>query len=333
MSKRIKDTDYLFITTFIRARESKLLTKEKMERMIDAKTCEEAAKVLEDCGYDGISSGGIASLDAKLSEKRAKIIDELANLVPNRSLVDAFRLKYDYHNAKVLIKAEATGVDGFKLLSASGRIPADELSDIFYNESTSSLPKIFANAVADAKDTLARTGNPQLADFILDKAYFSEISEFSKNSGSKFFEGYCRLMIDSANLRTVVRSLRIGKDAAFLRTVLIDGGNVKPEKIIDAVISQKALDSIFSGSLLEAASKEAEAAINGAKLTAFEKVCDNALIAYLGKAKSISFGEAVLIAYIGAIENECLAARIIMTGKLAGLAPEVIRERLRESYV
>ena len=35
------------------------------------------------------------------------------------------------------------------------------------------LPETLANAMEEATATLARTANPQLADFVLDKAYFT----------------------------------------------------------------------------------------------------------------------------------------------------------------
>ena len=40
-----------------------------------------------------------------------------------------------------------------------------------------------------------------------------------------------------------------------------------------------------------------------------------------------------MAAYLAAKENEFTAVRIIMTGRLADLSADVIRERLRECYV
>ena len=65
----------------------------------------------------------------------------------------------------------------------------------------------------------------------------------------------------------------------------------------------------------------------------FEKLCDNAVIHYIQDARFVSFGEAPVIAYLAAKEAEIVAIRIIMTGRLAGLPTDVIRERLREAYV
>ena len=60
---------------------------------------------------------------------------------------------------------------------------------------------------------------------------------------------------------------------------------------------------------------------------------DAAVLHQVATAKQVPFGPEVLIAYVAAKETEFTAVRIIMAGRIAGLKPDVIRERLRESYV
>ena len=67
-------------------------------------------------------------------------------------------------------------------------------------------------------------------------------------------------------------------------------------------------------------------------MTAFEKACDNALVTYLRDAKLVSYGPAVAAAYLAALEGEGTALRMILTGRLAGIEPGTIRERLRDFY-
>ena len=51
MAKR-KDTDYLYASSRIRALERTLLTKERIDQMLDARTPEDSLKVLqEECEY------------------------------------------------------------------------------------------------------------------------------------------------------------------------------------------------------------------------------------------------------------------------------------------
>ena len=51
MAKTIKDTDYLVISARVKAMESGLLTRERMDRMIEARDDAEALKVLSECRY------------------------------------------------------------------------------------------------------------------------------------------------------------------------------------------------------------------------------------------------------------------------------------------
>ncbi|MBR5381880.1 MAG: V-type ATPase subunit [Oscillospiraceae bacterium] len=333
MSKKINDTDYLYLSAYLRARESTLLTNERVNRMLDAKTYEDAAKVLEECGYGDMTDVNAAELEKRFSEKRDRTMHDLALTAPDSAIVDVFRVKFDYHNAKVLIKSEASGVKGDHLLSGAGRVPPEVLEDAYVRDEMKGVPSVLAQAIREAKDTLARTDDPRLSDFVLDRAYYKEFQELAEESGSSFLVEYGKLAVDSANLRTAVRSARMQKDGAFLRGVLSEGGNVSRDRLITAVSSGTPLASLFGGSPLAEAAASGDEVIAGEKLTRFEKLCDDALSKYLSSAKLSSFSERVLIAYICALETEISTARIILTGRMANIPSDVIRERLREAYV
>ena len=68
-------------------------------------------------------------------------------------------------------------------------------------------------------------------------------------------------------------------------------------------------------------------------LTAFEKACDDTLTAYLDGAKSVPFGVEVVVGYLYAKESELTAVRTVLSGRLAGLDGELIRSRLRNTYL
>ena len=68
-------------------------------------------------------------------------------------------------------------------------------------------------------------------------------------------------------------------------------------------------------------------------LTAFEKACDDTLTAYLEGAKSVPFGVEVVVGYLYAKESELTAVRTVLSGRLAGLDGELIRSRLRNTYL
>lgn len=333
MAKRTKDTDYLFLSTRIHVLERNLLSRERMERMLEAQTNEEAAKVLVECGYPEMPVVDVDSVNAALAAVRDKVFEDLYADAPDPKMIDVFKVKYDYHNVKTLLKATAMGTDPARLLVDTGRFPAAELAEKLKTGSFSGLPDGFAAAIREAQEVLNTTQDPQLSDFVLDRAYFREMQSLAKATGSKFLEGYVELMIDVANLRGLVRVLRMGKSEAYLQNVLFQGGKVSVSAILRLASAGSDLESVYGTTALSAAVPSGQAAISSGSLTEFERACDNAVMAYVAGARYVAFGDATVIGYLVAKDSELTAVRIIMTGRLAGLSPDIIRERLREAYV
>ena len=331
MAKKVKDTEYLMLSSMLRAREAGMLSRERMDRMLSAPSFQEAAKLLTDCGYEDMSSCAAAGVNDALSRRRAAVFAELAGMSPHTEVVDIFRVKYDYHTIKALVKAKAMETDAKRILSDCGRVPAEKLLECVEGEGgLSSLPEDMAAAFAEAQDVLARTGNPQLADFELDRRCFAEQSALAGESGSAFLAGYVRTLIDSANLRAAVRTVRMGKDREFMLTALVPGGNVDRDTLCQAAESGENLAALYVSSCLEQAAALGAEAMKGGAMTDFELACDNAVSVYLARAKTKPFGIEAVAEYLALLESEITAARMILTGRLAGIEPEVIRERLRD---
>jgi V/A-type H+-transporting ATPase subunit C len=330
---QIKDTDYLFLSTRIKALERSLLSRERMDRMLEAQSNEDAAKVLTECGYPEVTEVNVDVINQILAEQRDKTYHDLYAFAPDPRLVDVFKVKYDYHNVKVLLKAEVTGQDADRLLVDTGRVSAAALQEGIRASDLRGMPSILQSATLEAREVLGTTGDPQLADFVLDRAYFQDMAQLAQDTGSEFLQGYVRIQIDAANLKSVVRTLRMGKGAEFLKNVLFDKGNLDVNRILNAVSSGGSLDELYTTSVLREAAEAGTAAVNGGGLTRFEKLVDDAVNAYVGGAKYTAFGEAPVIGYLAAKDTEFTSIRIIMTGRLAGLPADTIRERLRESYV
>ena len=328
--KKITDYDYLYLTSALRAKEPKKLTKDKMDRMLDAQNFEDAAKMLMECGYADMSGMAASALEKALNKHRTEVFAEIRELIPEHSVLDAFCLKYDYHNAKVLIKAESANVDGSYLISDSGMVNAQTLTEAYQSEDYEALPKRLAKALEEARSAIKRTENAQIADFILDRAYFEDMKETAEKLYSPFLSDYVNLSIDGANLRATVRTLRIGRDSEFLKNALIEGGSIDASKILETVAQDEGFEALYAQSPFREAAALGQEALHGGRLTEFEKSCDNVLINYFAAAKDVSFGAAPVIAYIAGLENEITAARMILSGKLSGVEPSLIRERLRD---
>lgn len=326
---KLRDTDYLYLTARIRALEGKLLTADRIDRMLEAQTTADAVKILSECGYpeaDDLSNTGISRM---IAEVREKTFYDLGMFAPDRRIIDLFRIRYDYHNAKVLLRSEALKTDASRLLLSAGRVPAEKMSQAVLTSELSGLPGRLGKAVAAAREVLGTTRDPQKCDFVLDTAYYEDMRSIAAETGSEFIEGYVRVSIDAANLKTAVRVMRIGKDEDFLNEVVIPGGSVELSRIRKAAGGNLPFTDVFSSPALKDAAEAAAPAAAGGDLSAFEKLCDDALTKYLASAKYVAFGEAPFLNYLAERETEYANIRILLLGREAGLPADVLRARMR----
>lgn len=331
---KIKDTDYLALSSRIKAMETRLLSQSRMEQILEARSDEEAAKLLQECGYGELTSDRPEELDRVLAASREAMLADLSAAAPDPRYIEIFQMKYDYHNAKVLLKAQARGVDPASMLSDMGRVAVEKLREAVENSQWTELPDCLGQAIAQAREVLDTTGDPQLSDVTLDRWYYREMLETAQATGSDFLLGYVRAVIDAANLRTLVRTLRMGKGAGFLRSALIEGGSVSVSALLTVgSAGGSGLAELYASTSMQEAAESGAAALSGGALTAFEKLCDDAVERYLAGAKYVPFGEAPLVGYLAARETEYTNLRILFIGRQLGLSAETIRERLREAYV
>ena len=334
MANRIKDTDYLVISARVKAMETGLLTQERMEQVLEARSDEEAVKILQECGYPQLDAAHPEAMDAALSAIREATLSDLAAGAPDTRYIDVFKLKYDYHNAKVLLKASAMDVDARHMLMDMGRVPAEELAEAVRTNELGGLPAILASAVEEAREVLGTTRDPQLSDIVLDRWCYRDMAAVAEETGSEFLQGYVRAQIDAANLRALVRTLRMGKNVDFLKGALIEGGEVSTDSILAVAAAQGGgLQDLYAPTRFQDAAEAGAEALRRGTLTDFEKFCDDAVGDYLADAQFVPFGEAPLVGYLAARETEYTNLRILLMGRGAGIAPEVIRSRLRKTYV
>ena len=327
MSKKIKDNRFICLSAILRAKEARMLSGAKLERMLAEPSFADACRIATESGYEDMSEMDVAGINASLAAFRARELAEIADLAPDQSVLDLFRMKYGYHNAKVIVKSMGDPEKDADLLSDAARFTPEEILAVYQSESDNgALPAAYAAAIREAKTALARTGNPQIADYILDKTFFAESLREAKRSGKPFIEDYIRLQIDKANLRSALRTMDMERREELLEYALIEGGTVSVEEIRGALDNREDLIRLFAPTILGKA-----AAAPG--MTQFEKEADNAVRDYVLQSNFVSFGQEVLVEYLSALENEITSLRIILTGKRMGIPEAKLRERLRESYV
>ncbi len=328
------DLDYLFSTARIRAMETKLLNRERLLRMINAKSMEEAIRVLMECGWEeSVDFSTYEAMERSLYTERQRTFTALTSFAPDKSLIHVFQLKYDYHNIKAILKGMAQDKDYTAMLSTCGCIDPKRLAALINEGDYTPLSPAMRKAVTEAREVLNRTRDPQYADTVLDRACYGEMLTLAKNSNSSFLLQYVQLLIDSINLRTAVRLKVRGLSYDYLRQFFISGGSIAINRLLTD-LTPDMLGTIFATTPLQAAAVCGGNVLRKeATLSQLDIACDNAIMEYLHSAKYIGLGEQPLIGYLAGKEAELVAVRIIMTGRLAHMDSNAVQERLRETYV
>ena len=306
--------------------ETRLLDKAKIERMIEAPDADDVIKILRETEYANVMGNVKRASDYEemLSAELQRVYNLVYELCPVKDIVNLFSTKYIYHNVKVLLKGKFLGKDDVNEIKR--KIDSDSFGDLRGN---------IGKAVMAAVEDFEATKDPQRIDIIVDKFMFEELVQIRKSLNYSFTDKIINAMIDSTNIKTLLRIKKQGKGREFAQEVIVPGGYIDKDTLVSIInespenIISKLSFSVYSEVVREGL--EGYIATNSANL--LEKLSDNYIMALMKDSKFVTFGPERILSYIYAKETEIKLIRIIMVGKLNNVAEEVIRERLRDSYV
>lgn len=220
-----KNKIYPFAVASIRSMENKLLTKQKLMQMADAKDAAEALRILCETDYGKTEIDDIHDFEKMIQNHLEEEYQAVGKLIPSETFMDIFRFKNDYHNIKVLIKEEISKVNGKKYLIQGGSIPLDVLQKNFRDRNYVELPNIKAEAVQEAIEMYAKTKNARYIDTILDRACFQVMSDSAQKLGNDYVSRYVSKLADVTNLKTLLRCWRLERKEEELKKVSCPAAN------------------------------------------------------------------------------------------------------------
>ena len=327
--------DYGQSVVTIRILEKRLLTRNRLERMIEAQTPEEVLKLLGETEYsqDMADIHGSQDYEIILKRETERVFSIVRNMIKNTGIVDVLSLKYDYHNLKVLLKSKITGKDFSSLLMQAGTIDASKFKVKFETQSND-LPQEIMEAIDEVQKDFEENHNPQRIDIIVDKHYFRNLSRLAQEIDVKVITDYVEGLIDFQNMITLFRVQKQKRDARFLETVIFEGGTISKNKIVASINdnTDTILNKFKKEKLGTYLVKGLEAFSETKRLSELEKISDNYLMELNKESKYVVFGPEPLFTYLVAKEREINAVRMIMVSKINNISSDKIRERLRETY-
>ncbi len=323
----LSETRYTYSVARIRVAELNMLSKSRLERMLDSIRVSDAVRVLNEAGYPESDD-----YEGMLREETANLYVYLKEISPEPEIFDIFAYRYDSHNIKVLLKAELSGADVEGLLADNGVIDKSTLGLLVHERDFRMLPQEFEEAIIKSLDTYARTKDPQIIDILVDGAYYRLYLRMAVATGSKFLVQLASKIIDVANISAYIRIKSKMEDLDLLSRVLISGGTIKIKEYLESFSKDiEGFSDVLKGTgygvLLDILTE------TSGNVTDFEKACDNYIMEFLRKFRHKAFGIEPLIGYMLGKETDIKNARIILVGKVNRISNDVIRERLRNGYV
>ena len=235
-----KERIYPFAVASVRSMENKLLTKQKLLQMAEAKDAEEALRFLQDSDYGKTQIGDVHEFETMIQANLEEAYQAMGKLIPNEVFMDIFRFKNDYHNVKVLIKEEISKVNGRKFLIQGGSIPVEDLRKFFRERNYMEMPCIDEKAVEEAIELYAKTKNGRYIDTTLDRACFRVMSDAAEKLGIPYVATYVRKLADITNLKTLYRIYTLKRTEQELTESLVPGGEISAEALLHAFKSDNA---------------------------------------------------------------------------------------------
>lgn len=302
--------DFILPVSMIKVQEKKLLSEDRLIKMLETNSFKEILRILNDTDY----SYSIATTTQ--DDEYEKIINgELERVFKftreisknNHEIVDLAALKYEYQNLKLLLKDKGNVLDVYNI--STGIIDKEKLMNNF-------------NEVKKYKDL-------KEACIKLDKMYLKHLLKLANSTNIPLFIDYAKISIDRYNIVTFLRLKKQNRNVDYLDDILVDGGSISKEELIKVYFNNTYL-LLFKKKI---ETKTWDTFEKNGDILEIEKIFDNMIISLAKEYKYITIGPEPIFTYIIAKEYELKALRLIMSAKLNDINIELVKSRLRGVYV
>lgn len=309
----------------VRVLEGRLLSRSSFERLIDAGNLRDQKRILAETHvgryFDTVQTA--EDVERALEMSLADLYDEfLTRAGLPSAVVRYFQLPYDYANLRLVVKARVLGTDGGEQLSTLGSIEPDAFAG-----DGAALPDGMRGLLT-AWDSAESAPSLDDIESAIDRAFFDALCGAAKESGLRFLRELTRLRIDLANTRLLIRARVKALPPGELLARLIPAGSPALERLAPTAPRLSASElaaAIADTRVLGRLSAEDLADVGRFDLTADAMIADRML-----SARMMPSGADPVLAYVLGREAEARLLRIAVAGRLSGLDPDVVRERVKE---
>ena len=286
-------------------------------------------------------------------------LDEIRSLSPDSAVCDVFLLRNDVYNLKTFIKSKMLGTSVDKFIW--GTMSRDEWDDVWQEKSTA-LPEIFRESVLFVKKVILQHSHNQITphiapssqggeevmvkkgllpfifDLIFDGAYLRYVEDYCKKIEVEIIKRYLETYQLVKGLEIIRRAVVLRPNMNLLNQYFVEGfdkGHVfhklakntvwASEQTVRDVLVETHCNVSLQGVLLSNLSRNIS--------FQYEVATDNYLLDMLRPVKYIPFGPERVFGYLSGLATEVFNLKLLLGGKVHRVENNLLRERLRETYV
>ena len=327
---------YVYTVARLRGMENHILDSAFFSRLMDSAGIDDAVKALGETSYSQWISGAGADFDKAIDSEILATFEELKSFVPDKELLDIFRLPYDFHNVKVLLKGlfkvRGGELEGrrYDLLSKLGTIDTDELTNAIETEEYGFLPYGLTDLIPQCWQLWDSSKSAQAVEILIDHQMFKAMLGVAEGLNMPEIVSWVKAKIDSENLKSAVRLARMKYEPAKALPFFHEGGTIRPDdlaKLLNepAETWSRVLSYTDIGAVLSALQENSDIK---ASLTDVSKSLDEYLMRVLEGAKYSMDSPANVLLFELTKEAEARNLRVALVCVAGGLDREFGRRLL-----
>lgn len=321
----------IFASARAKAKENNLFTEEKLHRMMEAKTLEDAVRVLAEANYGGGMNVTSENFYDVLTEEEKLATAFLKESAPKAMGIECFFMRNDYHNLKVLTKAKYSGIDEYEqMLLPDGNVTFTELKDKFENGKIKFFNAFMGEALASIEKAFETDAlSPRKIDTEIDKAMFREINAtLSGKDADKYVKEYFSTLADTTNIGSMFRTITLGGDFRFFEENFVCGGEIDTDAFLACGIDMAKFRKFVDGTKY----RKMFESVDGADLSGFETAKDEYLLRIFSANKGDMFSVAPVVGYYLGKLNEIKVIKVVLVCLKNQVKYEEMKKRVRALY-
>jgi len=199
----MKDTDYLYVSAFVRTLESKMLTQTDFDALLRAPSLQDAQRYLAQQGY--------GDEKAHLTH----VWNEVIKACPPGAPVEILLYQNDIHNCKTILKAIVSGAAYEPLMLQPSTVEPQHMHRAIKSRKFEDLPTFMARATAQAHALLTQEQDAQHAETLLDETYFAAAKTLATQAKNDFLRGFVDLTATLAHEQSLLRRQDLSSITVF----------------------------------------------------------------------------------------------------------------------